>query len=425
MQIIFENLNLFAPKEVDDVIKFIDNYASPPLSNFFLVTLPEICKDPAFLIRTMSILKYKKHPINIQYQQEKGAIEKLFDLFLSYLSFPLAPYGKDFWEVHLMLCDLLVTFLCKNLSSILLVESQISYLHAKLLKLIQDAPPYTALPFIRLMIHLHKATLSRAKPEVATKRLTNLFNAVPSGTPGHAYVARFVSKDSEKYIQRKKLIQPLYSQGFFNTWDVQFMGTISPFIDAESSLISAQILAKTMCLNWCYSRLAAYCLSRLLYRTTNTNIVSDWFVEFLTQLQIANALQEKQKRYKARRQRVNELLSSDLFMRFDFVVSFFENNDTTSEQFQQTVSEYVAFGPYLKYAPFTTKGLSLFGKGTEKKTGKGKKKGKKGKRSESVPPKEKTEQINEKQQAASDDEENGPNNQKNRRPPKRKPPMKF
>ena len=428
METIYKNINFFSPKTPEDCLPFLENYASPPLSNFIFVTLADILSNPSLLIKTMSYLKYKRHKLNIQFQQEKGAIEKLFDFFLSYLSFPLASYPQDFWDVRLMLCDLLVTYLCKNIETIVLAESQISYLHAKLLKLITDANPYTALPFIRLMIYFHKQTLSRTKPEIAAKRLNKLFTTIPAEAPGHPMVARFVTKEAEKYIQRKKLIPVLFSQGFYGTWDIQFINTISAFNDPESTLLCAQVLAKTMCLNWCYSRLAGYCLSRLLERSRYTDIVSDWFIEFLTQLQIANALQEKHGRYKARRKRIDEILHSDLFMRLDFVNKFFETNDNDSEEFKQMISEYIVFGPYLKFAPFTQKAFNLFGKGTGKKKGrKGKKggKGKKGKRAGSVPPKLPHQNVDNEKAASDDENQATVNPMKKKNVSKRKPPMKV
>ena len=120
------------------------------------------------------------------------------------------------------------------------------------------------------------------------------------------------------------------------------------------------------------------------------------------------------------------MLSSDLFTKIEFIAAFNEQNDTNSEQFKQTVSEYLAFGAYLKSAPFTTKGFGLFTKGTGKKTGK-KKKGKKGKRAESVPPKESPQSA--KGPKAASDEENAPDGAlpapKKKKFGKRKPPMKF
>ena len=385
MKTVFQNETKFNPKNVQDYVYYVTNYSCPPLSNFMFVNFATLVKDPEMLIRVLSFLKTRKRSIFNHFQQEKGAVEKVFDMFLSYLSFPLMPHSKEFWEVRLMLCDILVDCICKNAQFVVLADAQMSYLHQKLLKLIGDADPYAAIPFIRLIIVFHKATMSRVKPEIYSKRLTNLLNAVPVGMPGHPMIAYFVAKEMEKIDMKRKLAPVIFSQGFSGTWDVEFIASLGSFKDQECTLMCVQMLAKVMCLSYKFSRIAAYCLSRLLSGFKFTEAITDWFLNFLEQLQVACALQKMQKKYKVRRARLNELLLSDFFRRIDFVNEYLEHFDPESEEFQNRLKDADTSSTYLKYAPFNQKGLSLVGTVHVKKSGK-KKKGKKSKRADSVPP---------------------------------------
>ena len=363
LDVLYKNRDFFKPKTVSDVLLLAEKCASPPLSNFLLVDLPLMVNDPVLVIKAISEMKFTRNKLFYNFQSEKGAVEKMFDLYLSYLDLDTGFYSQETWAFRIIVADILVSAINNYADSLVLVEQHVSYLHQKLLSLIEVAGKYTAVPLVRLMIHFHKETLARTHVEFATKRLSNLLYAVPPKSPSHAMAVSFVATCCGNFIPRKDIIRIPTLQGFASTWDITYIPKICCLDknDEDALQKSVQCLSRTMCLSYQWSRISAVVLAGILKEympeTGQHNRVQKWFKQFLDQIEVSKILQSHQNKYINRRRRLGEILNSSIFRTIPFVSDYYKKQNVSSLSFIDLVDAIKnSKNMILKFLPFSNKG---------------------------------------------------------------------
>ena len=364
IETIYHKKEFFKPKTFDQVYSFILKCAKRPLSTFLLVTCPLMTQNPMLIIEIVSEMKFRQHKMFNEFQNEKGAVEKMFDLYLSFLDLDRGNYSSDTWNLRLIVADILVSAINNYADSLVLVEQHVSYLHQKLLSLIQIAGPYVVVPFVRLMIQFHKETLQRTHVEFASKRLISLLTAVPTGTPAHAMVMTFIVQSYLSFVPKSEIIRIVTLQNYNNTWDMRNVKELLEDCDEETVFKAVKYLSRTMCLSFCWSRSAGVILASILSKYEQEidpfSRIQKWFTSFLDQIEVSKILQSHQNKYKTRRRRLGELLNSPIFQDIPFVRDYIENQNASSIEFIELLysikqdKEMV-----LKLLPFNQRGFLI------------------------------------------------------------------
>jgi len=384
LEILDKNRKLLVLEDTATCILFIERLYTIPLSDFLLVKFPKATGNPLITINTLLTLCSMKHPLFMRFAGERGAIERLFDTYLPICTSFIGSIDNEHITFRLMISNLMCHVIEKYYEKIVLVEQLILSFRNKLIRMACEAPLMESVPFFRLLIWLDRSTIHKARQEIATKRLVALLNGAPSGHPCHAMVFRFIFKESFEYFKYPTLLQTVFQQGVFSTWDIESIASLIRTSDTDSCLMVIKYLSKEMCLSAVLSRMAAVLLSNNLQKVIVSVSLENWFVELFSKIRVMILLAERKGKYLNRSKRLLEIMKSGIF---DNILSIKNQIDiilSKLNDFDDEVESYRTLIPNLKYFPFISNGLSLFEIETKYNSVKTKKKQK---RSMSVPKK--------------------------------------
>ncbi|EAY11801.1 hypothetical protein TVAG_458730 [Trichomonas vaginalis G3] len=401
--------SILNPKSPKDYIPFLKAYSKPPYSEFYLVTLSKLIQDPMTLVRIISELKFSNSNLYQDFHNERGSPEKFFDMYCTYLVYQIGAYDDSYWEIRLMIADLLVDMITKHINSIVLVDPMINFLRIKLVGLITDSPMNNSIPFIRLLLLLDKATLSRQTPEIIGRRLNTLLNNIKNGHPGNQMIIKFITKYYLNSIDLSEVIKSKYKQGLFSTSDFEILILPMRLFEKKASLTSIKLLSNLLVTHELWRKSAGYFLTKAILSSQYQDDVSDWFSKFILDLEASIRYRKSVSNEMVDGDLILQILRSKGFKQINFISERFDEIDS-DEQLIENQIELIKKGKFdVQNLPFKGDTLNLFdetpsatGKGKGKK-GKGKGKGKK--RADSVPKKD--EKKDSKKNAASDNEEDG------------------
>lgn len=373
IEILYQNVKILNPQTLKDYIPFLKSFAKPPYSEFYLVTLAKLFQDPLLIVRLISELKYTNIPLYKVLQKERGFIEKFFDMYCTYLVYQIGAYDNSYWEIRLMIADLLVHMIINNIGTIILVDPMINFLRSKLVALITDAPMYQSVPFIRLIIQLDTHTLFRQTPEIIAKRLHSLLNNVKTGHTGNAMVIKFVASGlCRRYIDFGELMRTKYKQGFTSTSDLEIFDSPLFFFDPETCLQPIKILAHLLVHNSLWRKSAASFLLSALIICNNFEPVYNWFIKFLLNLKASILYTNIEDSVL-----IMEILTSKAFQEIDFISELFSDPEELEISVNNQLEVIKSLKPETSSLPFKPDSFNLVDESAPKHKGKGKKKGKK------------------------------------------------
>lgn len=354
---IYSNLDFFSPSLPQHCLPFINTFCPTPCNDFFILGFPRSINNPMLALRTYQYMQKTKHKKWRQFISENGAIGRLMDFYLPFLTPLLGQYDPIHWQYRLEMCDLIVTLVKAHYDNIPLVDEFIVSLNRQITLILSDAPPEIAADFVRYAIEVCKISLPNIRPETASKRLLNYINAAPPGSSAHSALVRFAYKGAPAFITFDSLVTALIKQGVTCSFDLEIITQIacSPKSSPPSQLIVARQLARVMTLDPFYGRCAGQLLAKLLPKlkepepteqtsTTAPNSqpppnngnttttppqnpdqqsqnpdqpppisAKDWIITFLRRLIVFVALANAKNKYKGRIAQIAENLSNPAF----------------------------------------------------------------------------------------------------------------
>jgi hypothetical protein len=197
---------------------------------------PRAISDPVLGIRTFQYLEAMQHPHWMGYLKERGAADRLLDLFVPFMSPLYGNYEKNVWQFRLDLCDLLVSLIVNHTAQIALIDEFQGAVYRQIVAMMADAPPEIAINFFRRAVRLNQKTLEMISNDLGNKRILNLLRAAPRTNAAHAAVIKYVIK-----IQRipvEQLANILLDQPIRSTWDLEVLTSIAlRFMGAQLLII--------------------------------------------------------------------------------------------------------------------------------------------------------------------------------------------
>lgn len=370
------------PTNPEQCLPFLEKFVDLEDPNFMTVEFPRCICNPILAIQTFRYLHLKKNKIWLQYIEQKGAIGRVLDLFLPFLTPLVGKFEQKYWSFRLEMCDLLTSLILTHFDDIPLVDDFVFSLNRQITLIIADAPIEMAVNFVRFSIQLNTVSLPKIKPETAGRRITNLIKATPPGTPAHAAVLRFASKGkASQFISRESLLNIVTSQEITSSYDLEMVAAIANQPNHDFQLIAIKYLAKIMTSYSLYSRTAAVLLAKILGKHSKNEQLKSWTTRFIRRLFIWIVLASQKGKYIGKTCKYMELFLSDTFSSipwfstqidknivsvksFDFAPSFFSEIQVgevePDEKFKSEYDSFKAEHVNMKVFPFASVGNNLF-----------------------------------------------------------------
>ena len=356
---IFENIKYFKLNSLNQIINFINNFYFNPLNDFFMIQLPILIFDPFLTILTYCELFKQKNIIFKEFLLKKGSIEQIFDSLLPFCQSFIGFTDNIYWEFRLNLISLLINLILKYFDNILLIESLITNLRTKLLKLISDSPINISISFIRFIIELDKKSLTFIKLDLFNKRIFSLFNSINYIHLAQPILIKFILFDLSNYIDISQILLLITSQPIEYTWIIEETFKLSNNLNENIQLILLKWYFKIFCLSKIWSNFILNFLINLFNKIINNNLIFKWFEEFIELIRIFIILSNKKNKYKNRSNKLilffnnyfnNNLIIKDLIINFNLKINDYDDN----------VENYKLEFPNLKYFPFLYNNLDFF-----------------------------------------------------------------
>lgn len=262
----YSNRDFFHPSLPKHCLPFINAFCPTPCNDFFVFDFPRSINNPMLALRTYQYMQSTKNKKWRQFISENGAIGRLMDFYLPFLTPLLGQYDPIHWQYRLEMCDLIVTLVKAHYDNIPLVDEFIVSLNRQITLILSDAPPEIAADFVRYAVEICQISLPRIRPETASKRLLNYLNAAPPGSSAHSALVRYAFKGAADFISPDTLISALIKQGVTCSYDLEIITQIAcaPKSTASSQILAARQLARYLTLDPFYGRSAGKLLAKLL-----------------------------------------------------------------------------------------------------------------------------------------------------------------
>ena len=331
---LYEFRDIIFPKKPEDCLPYINNFCPSPSGDFFVLDFPRSINNPMLALRTYQFLHNSNHPKWIQFIHENGAIGRLMDYYLPFLTPLVGQFDKMYWRYRLEMCDLIVSLVIANFDSIPLADGFVVSLNSKITAIISDAPLEYVVDFVRFAIQINKISLPRIRPEAATKRILNLLGAAPPGTVAHAPLVRFAYKIASDFVTTESLAKYLINQGVTCSYDLEILATIAVIPNSTAQMPVICQLARVMTLDPIYARTASLLFAKVATKAidkilppkpdkegdvvdnpgkkespTETITPKEWIIKFIRRLSFFIGLANAKKRYSGRICRIAELLT--------------------------------------------------------------------------------------------------------------------
>ncbi|OHT02142.1 hypothetical protein TRFO_30905 [Tritrichomonas foetus] len=308
--ILYDNKTIIAPETPEQCLPLINYLCPTPCNDFFVLDFPRSINNPMLALRTYQYLHTSNHPKCVGFISENGAIGRLMDFYLPFLTPLLGQYDNMYWQYRLEMCDLIVSLVVSHFEEIPLIDNFVISLNSKITSILSDAPLEYAADFVRYAIQINKVSMPRIKPETATKRILNLLAAAPPGTAAHAPLVRFAYKMVSDFVATESLAKYLINQGVTCSYDLEILATIAINPQSNAQKIVICQLASVMVLDPIYGRSAALLFAKVLSRVKELNAeAKEWVILFIRRLIVFIALAFNKKRYSGKIARIAEILT--------------------------------------------------------------------------------------------------------------------
>ena len=314
------------PKNLENCKKFVELFYTKHNSVFFIREFLYGVSDPFLSVNVLREMFKERYPPFIDFLMQFGAIERFFDMFITFLCPLSANIEDDFFEFRIVLADLLTEILTSNIRPIILVDDVISNFYSRLLNLINYSKPEASLCFARDAVSINNTWLKTLTPEQASTRITTMITSAPVCKASHNYICKYALSQAGKYISHSRLTTLLTKQGFRGLWDIEFLQLIADADGSDAVKIVIHTFAKTMCSTKIYMRACGQLFIDELGKNFDDKEIHDWSLRFITLLIIFIKKAFALNRFVRRARLLCELLTSEEFKQAKWLYKGIQSN---------------------------------------------------------------------------------------------------
>ena len=255
------------------------------------------------------------------YISQFGAIERFFDLFITFLQPANRNEENAYENFRLTLANLMTTLICENYNKDITRKQKIAYsLYSRLLNLIIYSKTDASVSFARFAIAINKVTLAELNSEDRAIRLIALLNSAPSNKLPHVLVCEYVLSQAGTLMPYTLLAQHI-AKHIATVYDLTLLERLADKA-REARFVIVRTLGQCMVHSRFIMRASAKMLAAILrnYAEEESDIdIRDWINKFFTYVFVFFQMCAKREKYVRRIVTLAECISSDIFLNIDYV----------------------------------------------------------------------------------------------------------
>ncbi|EAX99490.1 hypothetical protein TVAG_413080 [Trichomonas vaginalis G3] len=307
--------NLIKITDLDGAIYYAQRFCPKENSNFFVHEFLFAVSDPFLTVEAID----KLNSLNIEpwksYIQQPGAIERIFDLFITFLQPANRTVENEYESFRVMLANLMTTLICESNNEVFRKQQYAASLYSRLLNLIIYSQTDASVSFARCAIQLNKKFLKEYDADERAKRIVALLNASTSNKLSHAMTTLFAVSQGSITIPNYILAQQL-SKNIQTEFDLNTVVSINR-TGKEAKFIVMRSVAQTMVQSKLLMRLAAKYLVEIMSSLEDQDLI-EWIQKFFLLIFVYIKIASKKEKYIRRLLMLCEIISTEQFLSATF-----------------------------------------------------------------------------------------------------------
>ena len=321
---------LLNPKTVDDCILYVNLMCPSPPLNFFTTNFIVSISNPELVIYSFYKMQEIQLPLWLEFLNQPGMIEKVFDLFIPLLNPQNNCNNKKSLDISLHLGLLLTQILMKyeNISFydkfaislyksiFLLIDSIINRLNDGT---IQEQCYCEPLEFLRIIYLLNEHFIKTNNSKLISLISEKVTAYCSTNTLVREYILNWAFYHYGDSIKVRAVAFALIKKKKVDFWQINYLSKLLKLFPMESSSIIIPFLAKLMFLNSLFMRVSANEISKYFNLEGSDKSLCHWFATFIRCAFLAIHVFCSRKKYFNRICLFLTILSSSAMMNIGFI----------------------------------------------------------------------------------------------------------
>lgn len=311
--------DLIKISSVDSAINYAKHFCPESSNTFFVSEFLYAVSDPSLSVQAIHEMNTNHIEPWASYISRYGAIERFFDLFITFLQPANRKVENEYESFRLILAEIMTSLICDNCpKEMTKKETIVSSLYSRLLNLVIYSKTEASVSFARFAIAINLATLHELSLEVAIMRIVALINASPAMKMSHPMVLEFALSQGGKYIPFTLLAQQV-AKHVSTIYDLNILAKLGG-TSHDARFVVVRTLSMIMVQSKVLMSASAKLLTKILKEFSDENEdIKEWVQKFITLLFVYFNLCAKKEKYLRRVHMICSCLSNDIFLSIDFL----------------------------------------------------------------------------------------------------------
>jgi cell division septum initiation protein DivIVA len=379
---LYKSRKVLRLETLQSALTYVTDFCPTPPGSFFLHNLVVAVANPTRLSSLMNHLEATGHRSWVAFMAEAGNVERVFDLFLFFLS-PQTDFSEDQkWTFPINMGNLLSCLLFKYHQRLVLVRYLATTLFHRLLVLVQSAPESVSLVLLRCAMQIGDISLAFENRETVMKYFVQLFEKCAKRS---SILRSMIVEWSRLLVD--KFLPPRFFCGWLlrlpadRPRDVQLAKEVAITYGGASSVSVFQAFCRFMVQRTTWMRLYAQVVVEMVGYACNNPPMRNWFNHFLSRTAMFVCVSIWKSKYLRRVFTLLTILASNIFREeswvwttivtsaftafsggMQFLGNFFEFGKGFREIDQTWIKEFKVFKSLvedLKWLPFKAESSEL------------------------------------------------------------------
>jgi hypothetical protein len=315
VRVLYENRGVMRLETLEDAIQYVDGFCPSPPGGFFLHSFVFSLSNPVLLSVALNRMEMTGHPMWVEFTDQEGSVERVFDLFLIFLN-PSTDVSEDqHWVFRVNMANLLASLLYRCHMRLVLVAYLAQTLFERLLLMVKAAPEETAIILLRNAIRIGPVALRYQSRSAAISSFNGLFaTSTKPGSLVRGTVINWARAHVGSTIPPRTFCQWMLGLRPDCPRDLELLAKVAIEFGGNALVLVFQNFCRGMVRDKIWTRTYAQLLVELIpYACENNPLMRRWFATFLSRTVMFICLAVWKSQYRRRVFVVVTVLASNLF----------------------------------------------------------------------------------------------------------------
>lgn len=372
---------LLKPATINNCLFYAEHLCPDPPGEFFFGPFLFAVADPELVIRSFFFMNQQKYPLWVKFLAQPGAIERCFDLFLSFLSSGSFDSNEVSIDLKLQLSVMMTDLIAEHRE--LVMERKIFESLVKAIRrLIETAPLSISITFVRCLTRLGDFAISRKTSDLLECAIENLACFFEKRAIYKTYLLQWLLCHMECF-KATTLLSSLFRPSTIDLFTINVIMKMIPTAKDKPRAVHLSVcfFSRMMLQQTVWTRTFGSLLPQLLTMDGCDEVTKKWFRDYLKLSLMCLKMSFSLKKYRRRFLTWVSVIASDEFMNIDwirekvhlharrvldeetqFLCSFLDLSSDVRESvsWQKCFEQMKVHRGLLKSLPFRTQSNSLF-----------------------------------------------------------------